>query len=126
MECGILDIEYRRGLEFKICLWKAHTNNIRLLFSVFRPDCDYLECAADFPDCVARGAGPAVLLAVQARHLQPRAVQGARRRGGGRQPRDPRLERGDGAPRVLRRQQLPRLSAEPAVERSQAQVAGDN
>ena len=107
-------------------LWQANTNNIRLLFSVFRPNCDYLERAADFPDRVAGGAGPAVLLAVQARHLQPRDVQRARRRRGGRQPRDPRLERGDGAPRVLRRQQLPRLSAEPAVERSQAQVAGDN
>ena len=92
-------------------------NTDKYIFSVFRANRDRLECTADLPDCAAGVAGPAVLLAGQTRYHEPRALQGTRRRGGGgHQPRDLRLERGDGPPRVLRRQQLPRLSAEPAVE----------
>ena len=105
----------------------ANTDKYIRLFSVFCANRDHLERPADLPDCAAGVAGPAVLLAGQARHHEPRAVQGARRRGGGgHKPRDLRVERRDGPPRVLRRQQLPRLSAKPAVERGQTQVTGDN
>ena len=60
---------------------ESHTNI--LLFSVFRPNCHHLECAADFSDCVACVARTAVLLASQTGHPQSRAVQGARQLGGG-------------------------------------------